>query len=245
MPTINNFPEDVITEHVNWHTAAPGNGGRIISTLSPGSGEEFLVWHKGFIERFRVWVDSLATNRKPDAAAIAPWTEIPATLKMSMFFWNTARAAQEQQLQDMDNFSSLDDLGKFLEDGLHGWLHFAAANHFSEPTLMQFESPRSTYFWQLHGLIDHWRAQFVENGNRRPWDRLRARFLDDMQVAQLPRPRPGWPRPPWPPQPWPPVPPVPPWDTVARPQVANPRLHQMELTDQEMRLVTVMREAGG
>lgn len=38
----------------------------------------------------------------------------------------------------------------------------AAEALWSEPVLLTFESPRSTYFWQLHGLIDHWRQQWVD-----------------------------------------------------------------------------------
>ncbi|TDJ00723.1 MAG: hypothetical protein E2O76_04565 [Caldithrix sp.] len=54
----------------------------------------------------------------------------------------------------MSNFGSLDELGRFLEWSLHGFLHNAAAGMWNEQILLSFQSPRSTYFWQLHGLID-------------------------------------------------------------------------------------------
>ena len=75
---------------------------------------------------------------------------------MGMLGWDQRRARDEQRLQDMANFGSHDELGRFLEWGLHGYLHFAAANMFNEPIIMGWKSPRSTYFWQLHGLIEHW-----------------------------------------------------------------------------------------
>ena len=80
---------------------------------------------------------------------------------MSMVGWNATRAQQELQLNDISNFPTLDSLGRFLEWGLHGWLHQASAQMWNEPVLLTFESPRSTYFWQLHGLIDHWRQSWI------------------------------------------------------------------------------------
>ena len=37
-----------------------------------------------------------------------------------------------------------------------------------EPVLLGFESPRSSIFWQLHGLIDHWRQQWVDSQQPAP-----------------------------------------------------------------------------
>lgn len=31
----------------------------------------------------------------------------------------------------------------------------------NEPVLLSFSSPRSTYFWQLHGLVDKWRSDWI------------------------------------------------------------------------------------
>lgn len=171
MPTINNIPQEMIVEHVNWHTLPgnPGAGGRAVNPWppgatapAPGSGEEFLVWHHGYVTRFHEWVDGLPNAQRPAAAAIEPWNSIPIGLKMGMLGWNSQLASDEAQLQDMSNFSTLDDLGRFLEWGLHGWLHNASSGMWNEPVLRSFESPRSTYFWQLHGLIDHWRQQWVD-----------------------------------------------------------------------------------
>lgn len=172
MPIINNIPDKMITEHINWHTKPgnPSSGGRKINpwptgriSPAPGSGEEFLVWHKGFIERFRAWVDSLPDNEKPPADQIESWTEIPIGFKMGMVGWNENRAAQEARVKDMDSFGTLDELGRFLEWGLHGWLHGASASMFNEPLMGSYRSLKVTYFWQLHGLIDHWRQQWQDS----------------------------------------------------------------------------------
>ncbi len=177
MAIIQNIPQTMIVEHINWHSR-PGNpaaGGRRINPWPPfgggpaaGSGEEFLVWHEGFVARFHQWVNNLPQGQRPPAASIEAWRTIPQGLKMSMLGWNAERADDEVRLSDMSNFSSLDALGRALEWGLHGWLHNAAAGMWSEPVLLSFESPRSSYFWQLHGLIDHWRQQWVDAQDQAP-----------------------------------------------------------------------------
>lgn len=178
MPNINNIPQAMITEHVAWHMRSgnPSAGGRAIAPFppvgprpAPGSGEEFLVWHQGFVERFRDWVQTLPqTEREQLETDTAPWTAIPPMLKMSMLGWNATLANEERQLSNMNNFDTLDELGHFLEWSLHGYLHNAASDMNMEPVLLGFESPRSTFFWQLHGLIDHWRQSWVEQSQSAP-----------------------------------------------------------------------------
>ena len=170
MPDIPNIPSAMIPEHENWHMQ-PGNpsrGGRLInpwpsSEAGPisGSGAEFLNWHGDYLDRFVAWVNSLPPNEQPEPSSIEPWTAIPLGFKMGMLGWNQDRSKQEQRLQDMSNFQTLDELGIFLEWGLHGFFHNAAAQMFKEPIIMTFESPRSTYFWQLHGLIENWHQRWI------------------------------------------------------------------------------------
>ncbi len=172
MANIGNIPQEMIVEHIAWHQR-PGNpsaGGRRIDPFPPigrrpalGSGEEFLVWHRGFVERFLQWVGNLPADQRPSSNDLRPWQVIPQMLKMSMLGWNSRLAEEEQQLLNMSNFASLDELGRFLEWSLHGFLHNAAARMWNEPDLLTAESPRSTYFWQLHGLIDLLRNQWIEN----------------------------------------------------------------------------------
>ena len=170
MPDIPNIPQAMITEHEHWHMQPgnPGLGGRRINPWpstgggpASGSGAEFLEWHAGYIQRFMSWVNSQPPGAQPNKASIEPWTAIPTGFKMGMLGWSQNYADQERRLQDMSNFGTRDELGRFIEWGLHGFLHYAAANMFNEPVLMSYASPRSTYFWQLHGLIEHWHQQWV------------------------------------------------------------------------------------
>lgn len=177
MSNIDNIPRAMIDEHIAWHSR-PGNpnaGGRRIDPFPPfgrrpalGSGEEFLNWHQGFVQRFHQWVSGLPANQQPPANEITSWRAIPQMLKMSMLGWNVNLANEEQQLSNMSNFDTLDDLGRFLEWSLHGFLHNAARGMWNEPILLSYESPRSTYFWQLHGLIDIWQQQKVNHLPPRP-----------------------------------------------------------------------------
>lgn len=223
MSIIENIPEEMIDEHVRWHTrpGRPGEGGRAIDPwppgaveAAPGSGAEFLVWHEGFIERFREWASSLPASTRPPAEQTEPWTAVPTGLKMGMVGWTPALAQDEARLRNMRSFTSLDDLGRFLEWGLHPFLHIGSERMWNEPVLTSFESPRSTYFWQLHGLVDQW---------RREWNEAASVPRPEFPTPEFPRPGgfpspwPGpWPSPwpppwPWPPPgPWPPFPPIPP-----------------------------------
>lgn len=172
MPEISNIPQELITEHINWHSkpGRPDEGGRRINpwstpgqtTPSPDSGKEFLVWHKYFIKKFNDWVQSIDESQRPNKDSIKPWTTIPTNLKMGVLGWNTQYAQQESRVETMDSFASLDELGAFLEWSLHGWLHNANATMHNEPLLLGFESPRVTYFWQLHGLLDLWRQKWED-----------------------------------------------------------------------------------
>ncbi len=192
MPTIQNIPQEMIDEHSAWH-GRPGNpsaGGRRIHPQPPfgrrpalGSGEEFLVWHQGFLQRFHQWVGSLPTAQRPDANAIRPWLTIPQMLKMSTLGWNSALANSEQLLSNMSNFESLDELGRALEWGMHGYLHNAAGDLWNEPVLLGFESPRSSYFWQLHGLVDHWRQQWLDQQQPQPEPLLPILEIEGAPVA--------------------------------------------------------------
>jgi PASTA domain len=49
------------------------------------------------------------------------------------------------------------EFGEFGGNNIHGWMHNAAATQFGESVLSTLDSPLSTYFYQLHGLIENWR----------------------------------------------------------------------------------------
>lgn len=148
MPPVN-IPQSMITEHVSWHTkpGKPNQGGRAIPVGQPGSGEEFLNWHKGFISRYKKW------RKQNGEPAIKAWSKIPSELNPIPPNLSTI---------DVTTFNTLDSFGMFLEGGVHAVLHNRAASVYHEPVLASYESPRSSYFWKLHGLIDKWRKDWVK-----------------------------------------------------------------------------------
>ena len=158
MATIQNFPAALLNEHHHWHeplTHGGAGGGRQIPFGSPGGGLEFLQFHRDFVARFRAWY---ATQPAADLVAITPWTAIPGPLKNpAVTNWNSSLAAQEQRLTtNVPPFPSADALGQYIEGGIHNWIHGATANAFNEPIVAGFHSPQSTFFYQIHGLVDRW-----------------------------------------------------------------------------------------
>jgi hypothetical protein len=189
MPAIPNYPQNLMDTHMNWHMN-PGNpaaGGRAIdpwppgaTEATPGSGQEFLSFHRGYIAQFHAWYD---TQAFADPAAVTPWHSIPSELKMSSTGWPGAGSryatAENRLTSDLGSFATADDLGRFIEWQIHGWLHGAASAVYGEPQLGTFMSPESTYFWQLHGLVDYWWSQW----EARPLPKFHIKELIDTKVT--------------------------------------------------------------
>jgi hypothetical protein len=167
MPTIPNFPGELLDQHHNWHTPGvhPSVGpGRAIPMGAPGAGIEFLTFHRNFLAQFHAWYDTTGFTQPPfdDAmqkiTLVAPWTSVPAELRDPSLGWTQTWADDETRLAtDVPDFASADELGTFIETGIHNnFLHGAAAEHYGEPLLAGFHSPQSTFFYKIHGLVDHW-----------------------------------------------------------------------------------------
>jgi len=169
MALIPNFPQDLLDMHHHWHdpNAHPGApGGRTRGFETPGGGLEFLQFHRDFMRQvFNRWNEA----RPPiDPAAIAPWNSIPEVMKNGNIGWNATRAAQEARITTNNSpFATADALGTYIEGGIHGWLHSAAAVAFNEPVVANLHSPQSTYFYQIHGLVDKWWSDW-ESGRPQP-----------------------------------------------------------------------------
>jgi hypothetical protein len=164
MPKIPNMPQSLLDEHMRWHMypGQPQKGGRAINPWppgaknpAPGSGLEFLTFHRKFLAQFHAWYDKQAFA---DPAAVAPWPAIPPELKISSTGWNGTLVGDEDRIVNKpSSFASADDLGRFVEWSVHGWLHNAAAKVYHEPDLANLMSATdSTHFYQIHGLIDGW-----------------------------------------------------------------------------------------
>lgn len=171
MALIPNFPQSVLDMHHHWHAASahPGPGGRVHPFGTSGGGLEFLQFHRDFVAQFHAWFDTQpfgtgAFNTAPfltaasASAAVAPWTSVPAALQNPMVTgWGAVQIAQSGRLTTMiPPFTTADDLGTYIEGGIHGWIHGAAAAAFSEPIVGTLHSPTSTYFYGIHGLVDNW-----------------------------------------------------------------------------------------
>ena len=162
MPTIQNYPQSLLDEHSNWHMhpGNPAQGGRAIWPGQPGSGLEFLTFHRTFLVQFHAWYD---TQPGADQAAVAAWTAIPPELKVDAVGWTPVWAAAENRLvSNMPPFQTADELGIFIEQGIHNqFLHSAAGLAYNEPLLFSpMTSPQSTHFYQLHGLVSYWWSQW-------------------------------------------------------------------------------------
>jgi hypothetical protein len=158
MPTIPNFPQDLAHEHHAWHvpSAHPELPTRRILPPNLGAGLEFLTFHRDFIAQFHRWYDS---QPFADQNAVAPWILVPPELKVARAGWNSRWEDDERRIQTNNPpFASADELGLFIELGIHNnFLHGATAVIFNEPIVsMPLPSPESTFFYKIHGLVDHW-----------------------------------------------------------------------------------------
>ena len=156
MSIIPNFPQALLDEHANWHMNRP------IPEGEHGSGFDFLTFHHHFIEDFHKWYD-----KQPFAnqAAVKPLVEIPPELKVPAFGWNADLAASEDRIvHHPETFANVDQLGIFIETGIHAWLHTEEADFYGEPVLATpHEADLSTHFYQIHGLVDSWFTSWLRS----------------------------------------------------------------------------------
>jgi hypothetical protein len=138
------FPSGLLMEHHNWHMGS--------QVSEADRGVDFLAFHSIYLQKGSSWF--LAQGVNP--AELARWTQVPSALKSPNLGWSSSLAAQETRLlTNNPPFAGESDLGNFIESaGIHGWLHGAAATHFNEPVLGTFDSPQSSHFYQIHGLVD-------------------------------------------------------------------------------------------
>jgi hypothetical protein len=183
---INNFPQHFLDEHTNWHHSHH-------PTASAGYGNDFLYYHRDFISRVR---NDLINNLNFDPTLLAAWNEIPTILKTELnaqnnprWGWNPTLAADEAQVLNRPyTFYTSDALGLLLDrqnpGGLHGWMHRNAGFKFGDAQGVEggifrdFEtSPRSTLFYNWHGLIDAWLRRWETENSAWP------RTIDWLQLS--------------------------------------------------------------
>jgi hypothetical protein len=140
-------PKNMINSYISWHSKRPEEGGTTIPQGHFGSGEEFLNWNRQFIAKYKRWC------KQYDKPFVLPWYKVPPELMQITDGINTLKSK---------SFGTLDDLGIFLEKWAR-MLHDGAAKIYNEPVLKTLESPRSSYFWQMYGLINTWRKDWLKN----------------------------------------------------------------------------------
>ncbi|MGU3471444.1 hypothetical protein ACLBWT_09880 [Paenibacillus sp. D51F] len=143
---IPDFPSDLLEEHRRWHHA-----NHIMNNNNPpiGWGDKFLNFHRQYIRKVLDWY----RGQGLDMSLVAPWSEVPQGIRMSSCYDGNGEMRVRYQPQ---SFATADDLGRFIEH-IHACIHDAGSEVLGEPILRDLDiAPRSTYFYQIHGLIDNW-----------------------------------------------------------------------------------------
>ncbi|SDW67624.1 hypothetical protein [Paenibacillus sp. CF384] len=148
MPFIQNFPSALLQEHVQWHHA---NHHDDPSQLPAGYGAKFMQFHRYFINKALQWY----YQQGYDPQLVAPWQSVPEAIRNTSCY---NRNAEARLMNNLQSFSTLDQLGLFIEgSNLHGCIHQEASRIFGENFLNDFDlAPQSTYFYQIHGMLDQW-----------------------------------------------------------------------------------------
>lgn len=165
MPIIPNFPLQLLAEHRAWHHARmsvdPANP-------PPGFGADFLEFHRQFIRRALDWY----RRQGLDERLVQPWIVPPEPIRAAPCY---DRAAEARIIRMPWSFATADELGLFIES-LHNCIHQQSALLYGEPDLNDLDvAPRSTVFYQIHGMIDNWyRAWEAAHGIRNDPVRINA-----------------------------------------------------------------------
>ncbi|MFE8700008.1 hypothetical protein ACFYKX_05145 [Cytobacillus sp. FJAT-54145] len=153
MAIIENFPEDLLAEHERWHMS-------MSMRARAGDGLDFLAFHRDFLSRAMDWYRS----ERLDPQMLRPWSSIPVEIKNHPRWDQRLQEAENRVNRNLDSFRSADELGRFLlATNLHGAVHVLGAEVYNEPDFALIaRSPRSTYFYKWHRLIDNWWRRLEE-----------------------------------------------------------------------------------
>lgn len=126
MPTIQEYPQWLLGEHQKWHQppvdGKPVPGGRQTPPGQPGSGEEFLIFHRNFLKKFYHWFNDPANQEKSKVSVedVKPWISIPYALMSPsesprwsdrwIFVWREVAA----HFSAMEAFQTVDELGSII-----------------------------------------------------------------------------------------------------------------------------------
>jgi hypothetical protein len=172
VPEIADLPERFLVRHHHWHMDH-------LDIEADGYGAALLDFHRDFVADVLAWMRE--TGR--DTSLVQPWSEIPAELVADVTFSSTRAEAVRRITERPYAFGDLDDFGLFLTSdsrskNLHLWFHDVCQAVYRDTLVRPFETaPRSSYFYNFHGLIQRWRLA-VEPNLRSPrtidWEQLVA-----------------------------------------------------------------------
>jgi hypothetical protein len=150
MATIPNFPEGFLREHANWHW-------NMNMDLRSGDGEEFLRFHRDFMQRALEWYREQGYHPR----LVIAWPSIPLEIKNHPDWSRRLQDAENRITNNLSSFDSADELGRFLlTSSLHDAVHVIGAEVYDDDDFGRISlSPRSTLFYNWHGLIDNWWKQ--------------------------------------------------------------------------------------
>ncbi|WP_238392493.1 tyrosinase family protein [Paenibacillus antri] len=135
--------------------------------LRPGDGIEFLRFHRNFLRKSLRWYNAQGLNPK----SVEPWSSIPVEIKTHPGWTSRLQEAENRITRNLASFESSDELGIFLlTSSLHDAVHAIGAEVYSDMDFGQIRwAPRSTLFFNWHGMIDRrWRAfQRIKKSIRR------------------------------------------------------------------------------
>jgi len=160
-------------KHHAWHTPGGAHGypPRQFASCSAGSGHEFLQFHKDLVNQVIAWNN---IHHAASAADLAAWSAVPSELKLPETGWpdpgfsgcgfsSNLASAEARIATNLPPFASDDELGIFIENTIHNWIHgaVAASSILNLPAaekdiIAHFHSVQSTYFYKIHGLVQHW-----------------------------------------------------------------------------------------
>lgn len=178
--------------HHAWHTPGGAHGfpGRAASQGSPGSGTEFLTFHRNMMGEFFTWNN---VNHAASGTQISAWTGIPTILKSDRAWSPALQAAETRILSNTPAFTDQDSLGIHIETTIHNWIHGAVGRSSlpkdpgEDAIISGLHSVGSTYFYQIHGLVQFWWDQWLQNGrgifNKRIIDsiNIKARIKENLK----------------------------------------------------------------
>ncbi len=154
--------------HHAWHSFPGGTHGfpsRSIQQGLPGSGNEFLSFHRNLMNEFFTWNN---VHGAVNATLLAAWNAIPPVLKTTALGWTTGLQNAENRINtNIPSFANADALGIHIETTIHNWIHGAVGGSSlpmdpgESPIISGFHSVQSTYFYQIHGLVQFWWDQWL------------------------------------------------------------------------------------